>query len=66
MYQSICVFVHDHHVILSNTAGVLYGAVFHVSTINYHVVLCAILVSYVMYIILIIYLTMFFNFQGLF
>ena len=52
--------------ILYNTSWVSYGAVFHVSTIHYHVVSCAILVSHVMYIILIIYLTMFFNFQGLF
>ena len=34
--------------------------------IHYHVASCAILVSHVMYIILIIYLTMFLNFQGLF
>ena len=67
MYQSICIFVHHHHVlILYNTAWVSYGAVFHVSTINCHVVSCAILVSHVMYVILIIYLTMFFNFQGIF
>ena len=63
---NMCICTSPSCLILYNISWVSYGAVFHVSTMHYHVVSCAIPVSHVMYIILIIYLTMFFNFQALF
>ena len=67
MYESIFVFVHYHHVLYCIILHEYHMEQFFMfSTIHHHGVSCAILVSHIMYIILILYLTMFFNFQGLF